>query len=314
MMEEAKDTVSETPEVAGEVVLPVADVAPVADLSTEIVEPVPAVEAGVADSLAPVKKRGGRPRKNIVKAEVPAALPVADEVAVSPLPVPARKQPVGKAKPAPVKAPVKAMPPVRKRVVPAPRKAPVASSAKSLPLAPKSTAAKTPAIKFPAISAAVSARKPAPAIMKDYFTMATTTEFTEKFQTVFKDAGEKARAAFEKSQASMGDVGEFAKGNVEAIVESGKILASGLQELGKGYMTEGKSAVETLTEELKGLTSVKSPTEFFEKQSALLRKQFDAAVAVSSKNSEAMLKLANEAFQPISNRVSLAVEKMKQAA
>ena len=49
-------------------------------------------------------------------------------------------------------------------------------------------------------------------------------------------------------------------------------------------------------------------------QSALLRKNFDAAVAASSKNSEAMLKLVNEAFQPISTRVSLAVEKIKTAA
>jgi hypothetical protein len=54
--------------------------------------------------------------------------------------------------------------------------------------------------------------------------------------------------------------------------------------------------------------------KFFEKQNAMMRKQFDAAVAVSSKNSEAMVKLASEAFQPISNRVSLAVEKIKQAA
>ena len=45
-----------------------------------------------------------------------------------------------------------------------------------------------------------------------------------------------------------------------------------------------------------------------------MRAHFDAAVAASSKNSEAMLKLANEAFQPISNRVSLAVEKIKHAA
>jgi hypothetical protein len=57
-----------------------------------------------------------------------------------------------------------------------------------------------------------------------------------------------------------------------------------------------------------------SDTEFFEKQNAMMRKQFDAAMAATSKNSEAMLKLASEAFQPISNRVSLAVEKIKQAA
>ena len=119
--------------------------------------------------------------------------------------------------------------------------------------------------------------------------MTTTTEFTEKMQTAFKDASEKAKAALEKSQASFGELGEFAKGNVEALVESTKILSTGLQELGKGYATEGKTAFETLTSEFKDLAAAKTPTELLEKQSALLRKHFDAAVAASSKNSEAQI-------------------------
>ena len=142
----------------------------------------------------------------------------------------------------------------------------------------------------------------------------TATEYTEKFQTAIKEASEKAKAAFEKSQASFGEIGEFTKGNVEALVESTKIFAAGFQALSKGYLTESKSAFETLTAEIKDLTGAKTPTELLEKQSTLLRKQFDAAVAASSKNSEAVLKLANEAFQPISNRVSIAVEKVKHVA
>ena len=143
---------------------------------------------------------------------------------------------------------------------------------------------------------------------------AIPTEMTETIQTAMKDAAEKAKAAFEKSQAALGDVGTFTKGNVEAVVESTKILATGLQEMSKTYVAETKTVVETMQAEIKELAAVKSPTEFFEKQNALMRKQFDAAVAATSKNSEAMLKLASEAFQPISNRVSLAVEKIKQAA
>ena len=143
---------------------------------------------------------------------------------------------------------------------------------------------------------------------------ATTTEMTETSQTAMKEAAGKAKAALEKSQAALGDMGAFTKGNVEAVVESSKILATGLQEMTKSYAAETKTVVETMQAEIKELASVKSPTEFFEKQNALMRKQFDAAVAATSKNSEAMLKLVSEAFQPISNRVSLAVEKMKHAA
>ncbi len=159
-----------------------------------------------------------------------------------------------------------------------------------------------------------SAPKGASNTKKELFTMTTTTAMTDTIQTAMKDAADKAKATMEKSQAAMGDMSAFAKGNVEAVVEAGKILASGMQEMSKGYMTDSKSVVETMTAEIKDLAAVKSPAEFFEKQSAMMRKQFDAAVAASSKNSEAMLKLASEAFQPISNRVSLAVEKIKHAA
>ncbi|WP_420384303.1 phasin family protein [Novosphingobium sp.] len=145
-------------------------------------------------------------------------------------------------------------------------------------------------------------------------TTTTTTEYTEKFQTALKDASAKAKAAFEKSQANLGEVGAFTKGNVEALVESTKILASGLQAMTKGYATESKTAFETLSAEMKSYAAVKSPSELLEKHSSLMRAHFDAAVAASSKNSEAMLKLANEVFQPISNRVSLAVEKIHKAA
>ena len=156
--------------------------------------------------------------------------------------------------------------------------------------------------------------KSAVAKQKDFTMNAATTEMTETIQTAMKEAAEKAKAALEKSQAALGDMGAFTKGNVEAVVESTKILATGIQEMTKSYAAETKTVVETMQAEIKELAAVKSPAEFFEKQNALLRKQFDAAVAATSKNSEAMLKLASEAFQPISNRVSLAVEKMKQAA
>ena len=84
--------------------------------------------------------------------------------------------------------------------------------------------------------------------------------------------------------------------------------------MGKSYVAEVKSGFETMQADAKELTSVKSPKEFVELQSKLARKYFDSVVAFNSKNAEAALKLANEAFQPISSRVSLAVEKVRKAA
>jgi len=198
--------------------------------------------------------------------------------------------------------------------VPAAPKAPSVVAAPSVPASAKPIPVKTVVQKStPAPATAPRSASPS-TTTKEFFTMTTTTAMTDTIQTAMKDAAEKAKTTMEKSQAAMGDMSAFAKGNVEAVVEAGKILASGMQEMSKGMMTDSKSVVETMTAEMKDLAAVKSPAEFFEKQSAMMRKQFDAAVAASSKNSEAMLKLASEAFQPISNRVSLAVEKIKHAA
>lgn len=197
----------------------------------------------------------------------------------------------------------------------APAAAPVrkvkAKAAKPAPKpAAKTSMTPTRTIKNQAVSTKSAATK-----QKDFTIMnAIPTEMTETIQTAMKEAAEKAKAALEKSQAALGDMGAFTKGNVEAVVESSKILATGLQEMTKSYAAETKTVVETMQAEIKELAAVKSPAEFFEKQNAMMRKQFDAAMAATSKNSEAMLKLASEAFQPISNRVSLAVEKIKQAA
>ncbi|HWU02112.1 MAG TPA: phasin family protein, partial [Novosphingobium sp.] len=60
--------------------------------------------------------------------------------------------------------------------------------------------------------------------------------------------------------------------------------------------------------------AAKSPSDFFKLHNDLMKKHFDQAVAFSSKQSEAFLKLASEAAAPISNRVSIAVEKVKSVA
>ncbi len=177
----------------------------------------------------------------------------------------------------------------------------------------KAAVKKTAAIiKFPKIS-----QIPTISQIKDKF-MATTKTQTEDFSARIKDsvadAQDRAKVAYDKSTVVFGDVTEFSKGNVEALVESSKILAAGLQDMGKAYVAEGKSAIETLTADVKELAAVKSPTDFFKLQGEMLRRNFDAAVAAGSKNSETLVKLAGDAFAPISTRASLAIEKVKQAA
>ena len=122
------------------------------------------------------------------------------------------------------------------------------------------------------------------------------------------------KAVYGKGTEMTSEAVEFGKGNVEAFVESSRILVSGLQDLGRTYADEARTAAETMQDDMRKLTSAKSPTEMLQLQGEIARRNFDAMVATASRSTEAMIKLANEAFAPVSNRMSLAADKVARAA
>lgn len=213
--------------------------------------------------------------------------------------------PAGKsaAKAAPVKAQM-----VAAKKTPA-KKKPVAKKA-----APKKIATK----KAPAKDAAATTSNTPITKLKDTI-MATaknakTADYTTKAKEMAGDMQTRAKAAYDKGSEMTQEAVEFQKGNIEALIESGKIFASGMQDMGRTYVEEAKSAAETVQGDVKKFAAIKSPTELFQLQGEIARRNFDAMVSTTSKNTEAMLKLANEAFAPLSSRMSLAAEKVRKVA
>lgn len=141
-----------------------------------------------------------------------------------------------------------------------------------------------------------------------------TMEAIEKSQAMFAELNDKAKAAVEKNTKLVGEMTELAKGNVEALVESGKIAAKGLETMGQDAAEYSRKQFEQATATMKSLSAVKSPADFFKLQSDYVRSAFDSMVAETSKNTEAFIKLAGDAAQPVSNRVAVAMEKIKTAA
>lgn len=254
---------------------------PTMDAADPVVETPPAEPAPAAIVAEP--KRRGRP----------PAVRATEGAVAQPAPVKTRKTPDKRASAKPV-AP----------------KVPVAKIAKPAKIAaPKTALAKPkPAIK-PAVRKAAISAAPAKPQLKE-----RTMEMKSKIESVMTEAQEKAKAAFEKGTELLGEAGEFTKGNVEAMVESGKILATGLQDMGTTMVADTKESFETMTADVKAMAAVKSPTELVKLQGDIMRRNLDKAVAYSSKNSEAMLKLANDVFAPISGRFSLAMDKVRKAA
>lgn len=143
--------------------------------------------------------------------------------------------------------------------------------------------------------------------------MDMSNNFAGGVQDAITEAQARAKEAFEKSNTIFGAYTEFAKANVQAMIESGKIFADGVQDMGTNLAAESRAAFETVSGDVKELAAAKSPAEFLKLQSEMVRKNFDTAVAYGSKNSEAMLKLASDAMAPISSRMSVAVEKARQS-
>jgi phasin family protein len=194
--------------------------------------------------------------------------------------------------------------------------------------AKKAAARKSAARKAPAKKTAPNkavARKAAPkttnpntptiAQLKDkIMAKANTTDFTKTVKETAAEAQTRMKAAYDKGAEMTSEVVEFQKGNMEALVESGKLLAGGMQDMGRIYIEDAKLAAETVQDDVKKMAAIKSPTEFFQLQGELVRRNFDAAVARASRNVEMTTKLVNDAFAPISTRASLAAERLSKAA
>ena len=229
----------------------------------------------------------------------------AKPVAAPAVPAPAATPAAVTAAPAPVKTKTvkaKAKPVQKKAAKPATKKA-----------APKKAAAKTIAPK-----PAKAAPKPAALATKGLKTMNDTVKkFAEdaktRAETLTADFNEKAKEAMAKTSKFAEEAVEFNKANIEALVESGKIAAKGAETLGQEGVAFARKSFEDTTAALKGYTAVKTPADFFKLYAENSKKAFDAAVAQTSKTSELVVKLTNDSFAPISNRVSVITSKMKAA-
>ncbi|MDB5724706.1 MAG: phasin family protein [Novosphingobium sp.] len=302
---------------------------------TEIEAEVAAEKAYAAAAEAPhIQPVPAKPTPVEPAAPEPAAA-IAPEVVfpskATRVPKPKAEAPAVVAKPAakPAPAPIKKPTPRAALSTSSALKAPAASAARRVPVKKtfKKAALAKPVVQAPLplkapktkITPQAKAAAPTIAAPKTVFQQLKdktmeTTEFTTKLKSAVGEVQTKAKEALGKGAATFGEYSEFSKGNVEAVVASGKILATGMQALGTTLVADGKTAFETLTAEVKELAAVKSPTDFFKLQAAFLRRNFETVVANTSKNSETIVKLANEAAAPISARVSLAVAKVKKAA
>jgi phasin family protein len=129
------------------------------------------------------------------------------------------------------------------------------------------------------------------------------------FQSLFADANERSQEFAKRSQKVAEELADLTRANVEAIVEAGRVAAEGARSIGQNVVSKQRDSVEQTADAIRTLAEAKSPTEYLQLQSEFARASFDRAVAETSKLTESLVKLAGEAFQPLTNRATANAER-----
>lgn len=103
---------------------------------------------------------------------------------------------------------------------------------------------------------------------------------------------------------------EFGRGNLEAVSKATQLYVTGMQDLSRQTVTMFQAYSEQAIEAAKTLSALKSLKEAADFQASFAKTAFERAMADATKLQEASIKLAETTIEPISARVTLAMEKM----
>jgi phasin family protein len=156
---------------------------------------------------------------------------------------------------------------------------------------------------------AAAAQQRIETVTSNYFNGFDAIPAFAPFQNLFADANERSQDLVKRSQKVAEELADLARANVEAIVEAGRVASEGARSIGQDVVATSRDGVEKTADAIRSLAEAKSPTEYLQLQSEFARQSFDRAVAESSKLTESLVKLAGEAFQPLSNRATANAER-----
>ena len=156
--------------------------------------------------------------------------------------------------------------------------------------------------------AARSAQQRTQTMTKNAFNFGAIPAFAP-FQTILTEANDRGQDLVTKGQKVAAELADLARANVEAVVEAGRVATEGARTIGQDVVAKQRDGFEQAADAIRSLAEAKSPTEYLQLQGDFARASFDRAVAETSKLTESLVKLAGEAFQPLSNRASANAER-----
>ncbi len=137
--------------------------------------------------------------------------------------------------------------------------------------------------------------------------VAQTKQNLEGYVKTQQEQFEKASSQLLKSYE---ELTTLSKGNVDAFVASGTVVAKGAEIAGKQVAAFTQASLEKNVAAGKAVLAVKSIRELIDLQNSYFKSTLDALVAEGTKLQELSVQVTNDALAPISARVNATVQKL----
>jgi hypothetical protein len=124
----------------------------------------------------------------------------------------------------------------------------------------------------------------------------------------FEQIAAKSREAIEQSMKTVGVVTEMTRGNVEALLESSRTAAGGMQVIGQEVVNYGKQTFERTTAAGRTMALARTAPELIQLQSEFARTEFATAIAEYLKLSQTMFQAMTAMFEPLQKQAITAAQ------
>lgn len=134
----------------------------------------------------------------------------------------------------------------------------------------------------------------------------------QAFEKLFADAAGRSEEAVKRSRKVAEELADITRANVDAFVEAGRIATSGGQSIGQQVLAKSRDNIDQAATAVRSLAEAKTPADVLQVQSDFVRGAFDRFVEETSSLTESLVKVAGEAFEPLTARASLNVERFNE--
>lgn len=172
----------------------------------------------------------------------------------------------------------------------------MATQTNSTSESPKAKPARKPAKRAAKTAGKTSSKA---AVKKTASTKSDTPTMAKKTEDMIKKVRKSASTIQDRAKKVAGTAGDTLKANAEFGVDSGKVLAEGLKEIGTDYVADGRKAIVALADDVNAISKVKSIPELIRLQGEQTAARFEGIRSTTTKNVDSFRDLFSGKLAPM---------------